>query len=475
MSDKPNILFLITDQQQKNTVIGSQCKIPNIDRLRNEGVFFSKAYSVNPICSPTRASLFTGLLPHNHGMVDCTHNVEEYRANYRSEKDTFTQHLKADGYRLGYYGKWHVERTMDLSQFGFDEYLTEADAREFPMTITKKLTVKQYGYNDRVVCGVYQEDSTQTEEHFIYSKGVEFIKKSQENQSQPWCLFLSTNGPHDPYLVPEDIYNLYNPKEIEKPANFDDPMEDKPAIYRRIKSVWQDLQWEDYQKVIACYYAYCSLIDTQVGRILKTLEETNQLKNTIIVYTTDHGDLMGGHGLFCKGVPPFEEVYNVPLIIRWSQGNLENKVLDTYVTTCDLAPTLLDMVGSKPMSGIDGASIVPYLKGDSDLPKRVAFAEFHGQRLAYSQRIVWKDNYKYVYNGFDFDEFYDLNKEPYELRNLINEPAYQDRVIDLCREMWNIVKKTGDSSFLQTEYYMFRFAPVGPEQQKVKSVYNKGA
>jgi len=454
----------MTDQQQKNTIVpGSQCLTPNLDRLCREGTFFSRAYTTNAICSPARASLMTGLLPHNHGMVDCTHTVDDYRANYRSDKNTLSMQLKSEGYSAGYFGKWHIERTMNLGNYGFDEYVTEKDLpRHTPKSIVKKTTVEQKGYGDTIVCAVSGEKEEDTEEYHIYSKAIDFIERASK-KNEPWFTFVSTRGPHDPYIVPEEFYSLYDPKTIKQPESFHDRMKDKPGIYRRIKSVWDDLKWEDYQEITACYYAFCSLIDAQVGRILKALEKTGQADNTIVVYTTDHGDFMGAHGLLCKGVPAFEEVYNIPLVIKWPHSGLKNNTCDTYLNTHDLAPTLLEMAGCRPLEGIDGSSIVPYIKGEAGLPKRFAFSEFHGQRFFYTQRIIWEDGYKYVFNGFDEDEFYDLNKDPHELFNLIDDINYSRIIEGMASKMWGVVKESGDFNLEKSKYFMFRFAPVGPD------------
>lgn len=474
MSKKPNIIIMITDQQQKYTTEpNSSCLMPNIDFLRSEGISFSKAYTTNAICSPARASLMTGLLPHNHGMVDCTHNVDDYRASFRESKCMISQQLKNEGYRLGYFGKWHIERSHELERFGFDEYETERDLPEFQKTMIDAVKISQPGYNDKVLCGVYEESGEETEEHYLYTKGIDFIKRNAQDHDKPWCLFVSTYAPHDPYVVPKEYYDLYNPDDLELPDNFYDDMKDKPGIYRRIKRVWKDMDSGDYKQAMACYYAYCTLVDTQIGRIMQALEETGQANDTIVVFLTDHGDMMGGHGLFCKGVFPFEEVYHIPLFIKWPQSQMKGYTSNVLMNLHDVAPTLLEMAGCRGMSDIDGESIVPYLKGEKEESAKSAFAEFHGQRLFYTQRIIWRDHYKYIFNGFDNDEFYDLETDPGEMSNLIEDAGHKDKIEAMAREMWSIVKRTGDFNLYETEYFMFRFAPFGPEMNQEKSIYNK--
>jgi arylsulfatase A-like enzyme len=469
---KPNILFLIVDQQNKDAVYGPRCTTPNINGLQKDGITFERAHSVNAICSPARASLMTGLLPHNHGMVDCTHNVEEFRANFIADESAYFHDIKNQGYKTAYFGKWHVERSLNLKNYGIDEYLVENHGIKFQRTLTDKLVVKQPGYNDRVVCGVHAEPVEDTEEHFFYSKAVDYV---HTNQDKPWCLFVSTNAPHDPYIAPCDLYRKYDLESLELPRNFHDTMEDKPSIYRRLKSVWNDLKEEDWKKILGCYYAYNELIDIQVGRIVKALKDSDQYDNTLIVYMTDHGDLMGSHGLLCKGIPAFEEVYNIPLIMKLPNSRHKSERYPGLITTCDVFPTVMDSLGIKPENPRDGSSVLPFIEGAAGREDRLAYAEFYGQRMSFTQRIIWKGRYKYVFNGFDYDEFYDLQNDPLEMKNLINDVEYRETIKELTREMWKIVKDTRDESFLNTEYYMFRFFPLGPEQELNTSVYNRGA
>src|SRR5690625_278743 len=475
MFEKQNVLFIITDQQQKQTLdADSICMTPNIENLKKDSINFDKAYTCNAICSPSRASLMTGLLPHNHGMVDCTHNVPEYRANFCENSDMLSRKLKRNGYRLGYYGKWHIERSNQLENFGFDDYETEVHLPSFSRTMIESYQIEHHGYNDCILSGVCKERIDETEEYYIFSKGIEFIQNQVDNNpNQPWSLFLSTYAPHDPYIVPEELYEMYDIENINLPDNFEDDLKDKPSIYKRLQTLWKDLELDDYRKVIACYYAYCTLVDTQLKRVIDILKQTGQYDNTLIVYLSDHGDMMGAHGLFCKGVTPFEEVYNIPLIIKWPNSNLRGYNCSTYVSMHDIAPTILDMLGYDSLENTDGESIVPYINGLKKDNDKVAYAEFHGQRMFYTQRIIWKNNFKYIFNGFDYDEFYDLNNDPFELNNVINEVGYQIKVEELAREMWEVVKRSGDFNLLDTDYYMFRFAPIGPEAKLRESLYNK--
>ena len=164
-----------------------------------------------------------------------------------------------------------------------------------------------------------------------------------------------------------------------------------------------------------------------------------------------------------KGVPAFEEGYKIPFIVRWPGDGLEGAVCDEPVSVVDVAPTLLDMVGAEPIENCEGRSLLPLLKGERPEGwESEAFAEFHGQRFFFTQRIVWGERYKYIFNGFDYDELYDLENDPHELRNLANDPAYREIRDELAARMWKRVHETGDHNMYNAHYGTLRFAPIGP-------------
>lgn len=460
---QPNLLFLITDQQQAATTeSGSMCQMPHLAGLAKNGTQFTRCYTPNPICSPARASLMTGLLPHSHGMVDCTHTVEPYRAKFNAELPVWPRLLQQAGYHTGYFGKWHIERTNRLENFGFDAYdvetyhqklgLVEVDAHMDP-----GCSVSQKGYKDFLLYGVTGAPVESTAEYRLYSRGLEFIEQSDG----PWALFLSSEAPHDPYVVPRDYYNRYTPANIPCPASFDDDLAGRPGIYRRAQQVWRDIDWPHFAEAAACYYALCSLIDDQIGRIVTRLEQLGQLDNTIIIFTSDHGDYMGAHRLMLKGIPAFEEAYRVPLIMA-GPGIPAGKQVENIVSLLDLGPTLTALTSGNDFP-CHGRSLLPLLELNNADWESTAFAECHGQRFFYTQRIVWHDNYKYIFNGFDEDELYDLNADPHELRNLAKQSAHRPVLEAMAARMWHIARQTGDYNLYQAQYGMFRFAPVGPE------------
>ncbi len=467
MMKSPNLLFIITDQQRADTIEpGTVCQTPNLDVLAAAGCRFSRSYAPNPICSPTRASLMTGLLPHSHGMVDVTHAVPSYRASFDATLPVWPQKLQQAGYHTAYFGKWHVERSNQLERFGFEQYEVEKYQQKLGLVemggeMSPRGGVSQKGYRDFPLYGVTDDPVESLPEYQLYSDGIGFLERAAADPERPWALFLSSEAPHDPYVVPREYYQRYQPGDIQPPASFDDPLSDRPGIYRRIQRVWQDLSWEQFSEATACYYASCSMIDEQIGRLLDRLDELGMRQNTVIVFTSDHGDYMGEHRLMLKGIPAFEGAYRVPLILS-GPGIPAGRTVDPIVSLLDLAPTLTQLTAGEPFP-CQGRSLLPLLAGEENDWRSEAFAECHGQRLNYSQRVLWQDDYKYIFNGFDEDELYDLTHDPHELRNLTADEAHRPTLESMSARMWEIVHQTGDSTLAQAQYGMFRFAPVGPE------------
>jgi arylsulfatase A-like enzyme len=480
---QPNVLLLMSDQQRADTLDPSNpCQTPHLDHLAQRGVRFTHALVPNSICSPSRASLMTGVFPSRHGMVDCTHTVERYRAEFDDTLPMWSQRLAEAGYTGGYFGKWHVERSNKLERFGFTEYVHKGDkafyeyrsglgyAKERQLSL--QCTLSHPGYRDNLLYAVQEEPVEATEPYFMYSKGIDFIRQ-QASTGKPWFCVISTIEPHDPFVAPRPYFERYDPATLPIPSSYDDDLLDKPAVQRRIRPVWAELTPRQVQEATACYYAACTMLDEQVGRIVQSLEEMGQLDDTIIIYTSDHGEMLGHHGLFLKGVPAYEDVYNVPLVMAGpgitgaAAGSAgPTRAGEGHVNNVDLAPTILELTGARPIEDVDGFSLGPLLRDEvrdiSMTPWDEAYAEFHGQRFFYTQRIVWHGQRKYIFNGFDIDELYDLEHDPKERRNLAGDPAHREVLEEMAARMWHRAHRLGDHNIVDSHYGMFRFAPVGP-------------
>ncbi|MBD3292392.1 MAG: sulfatase-like hydrolase/transferase [Armatimonadia bacterium] len=469
---QPNFLFLMTDHQQARTVNTGVCQTPNTDRIIDEGVRFNRNYTVNAICSPTRASLFTGLHVHGHGMYDCTHASDEMRSKFRADLPTWSGTLADAGYHNAYFGKWHVERSKDLSQFGwrhFDECRDLSDWRSEPGhdVAARRLLSRSLGgrgYAERELYAVIDEPAGVQRPGCIYDRALCYFEEHFADGDEPWSLFISTPEPHDPYICPAEFYDLYDPDEIDLPASFDDDLDGKPNVLKRMQEVFAPLTEDDFRQAIACYLGVCSMLDHHTGQVLDALQDSGQWDNTVIVCLTDHADMMGAHRLLTKGVTPYEEVYNVPLIIRDPNAEGNGRDTDHVVSIGDVGPTVLELAGCEPFEETHFRSLTPLLEepGRDDWADE-AYAEFHGQRYFFTQRILWRDQLKYVFNAYDFDEMYDLAVDPHEMSNVVDDPAYADRKEDMLRGIWRHVHDTGDEVLANSHYWSLRFFDLGPD------------
>ena len=449
---------------------GSQCLTPHLDGLAAQSVQFGRCYTTNAICSPARASLMTGMFPSTHGMWDCTHTQRPEWVDVPANRFTYFSHILADtGYRNGYFGKWHVEQSNKLENFGWHEYNHKSGSMRGQPIEDNQVIVPTDGYRDHFLAGVSEDSDRLT--HPAFDEGIDFIRRHVANnqtnigaQNQPFCCFVSTSEPHDPYVPPKRFFDMYNLDDIRTSPTLHDEVYGKPEIIRRMRSVWRCLTDADWRRVTAAYWAVITSIDSEVGRIIDVLKETNQYDNTIIVFTSDHGDMLGGHGLITKGVgTSYEEVYNIPLIIRtsgMSEGREDNRTLTSLV---DLAPTLLDLCGAKALDNVHGRSFRPVLGGTANPDDwRDAYAEFFGQRFVYTQRIVWHGDWKYVFSPGGIDELYNLAEDPHERLNLAEEPKHREILIEMTKRMWRKMKTIGDESLFNTHYATLRTAPIGP-------------
>jgi arylsulfatase A-like enzyme len=242
-------------------------------------------------------------------------------------------------------------------------------------------------------------------------------------------------------------------------------MEGKPGLYGRVKAVYRDIDEEGWRRLRACYYALLTELDTQLGRLLDFLEASGQLDRTIVVFASDHGRYLGAHGMDAHNFAAFEDAYRVPLVIA-GPGIRADATASGYASLVDLGATITDLCGAEVLETADSQSLRPLLEHDgaSSIPEsfRSCYAEYHGTRFPLMQRILWRDNWKYVYNGFDRDEMYDLQADPYELENVAEDPRYREVADDLMRRVWQRIHRTGDRALIETHYSPMRFARVGP-------------
>ncbi len=473
---RPNILFLMTDQMQGRVLDPNHvCQTPNFEKLASRGVRISRACTTNAVCSPARASLMTGLLPHSHGVLTVTHCVDDDQAVLRTDKPHWAQRLADAGYSNGYFGKWHVERSNDLTQFGwqvngeasqemFAEHRREvvgSDAGETEYSLSKSI-VGPPGYPDGLLYGVQDTPAEKRGVGVTSSLASQFLNDALGG-TDPWCCFVSVLEPHDPFVTTREAFEKYDVGDIPVPPNWGDDLSGRPGLYHKAARVFANLTEREKREAAACYYASITEIDEQFGRLMDQVEQAGQLDDTIVVLTSDHGEFLGAHGLYQKNVGPFEEAYNIPLVMS-GPGIEAGAVSQARVGLHDLCPTLLELAGLESIGEPESRSFAPVLRdpaGESG-NFQTGYAEYFGTRYWLTQRIIWDGPWKLAWNGFDFDELYNLEDDPYELRNLAGDPRHQGRVREMMVQAWKIVLETNDHALGNSKYATLRLAPFGP-------------
>jgi arylsulfatase A-like enzyme len=465
MNEHPNILFLMTDQMQAAVLRDNHvCKTPNLDELARRGVRFERAYTPNAICSPARASLMTGLLPHNHGVLTVTHVVDDDQSRLRARYPHWAQRLKQAGYTTGHFGKWHVDRDLGPDRFGWDE-VSDAGWQgksKANSQWSSEVFLEACGYRRMRFAGVTDVPPEQRGVGVNTQAGLDFLDRALTGDA-PWACMVSVIEPHDPFICGREAFAQYDPESIELPASLTDEMGHKPGLYRRAQGTFSQMTRKDHQIAAACYYASVTEIDAQFGRLIDRIDRAGQLENTLVVLTTDHGEHLGAHGLYCKNFCASEEVYNIPLILS-GPGVKRRSVTSARVGLQDLCPTLCDLAGVEPIENADSRSFASLLAEPQEHEARfnTGFAEYNGGRFNLTQRIYYRDDWKYVFNGFDYDELYNLSDDPGEMHNRIDDTECKELRRSMAASMWKIVRDTGDHSLYNTQYPILRLNEYGP-------------
>jgi arylsulfatase A-like enzyme len=273
------------------------------------------------------------------------------------------------------------------------------------------------------------------------------------------------HGPHDPYFAPQQCLDLYDLEDVPPPAACDDVMEDKPRVYQRMRrTLFGQLSEREVREGVRHFWACCSYLDDLFGRILHALEATGQADDTLVLYTSDHGDYCGEHGLWAKGIPCFRGAYHIPAVVRWPAAVAQpGRRVDEFVSTADFAPTFLELAGVAAGREFSGASLVPFLQGRRPADWRDDIhTQCNGVELYYTQRSVMTREWKYVFNGFDRDELYDLRRDPHETLNLADDPACGEVKREMCRRMWRFAFREQDAAI--NPYITVGLAPYGPAE-----------
>ena len=475
----PNILIFMTDHQRADTVLPDHPAItPNLDRFAQEGVTFSRTFCPSPHCCPARATFFSGLYPSRHGIWNNICNRQALSYGLNEGVRLWSDDLQEAGYQLHYSGKWHVSVEASPADHGWTEHFVSGAkgtlhgarwehyqklAAEPDAAVRGEGEILRPGYGTYRLYGTGPDEGNQHDETAV-AKGLEVLESLQESD-QPWCLYVGAIAPHDPYIVPQRYLDMYDIEDIPLPASYADEMADKPAIYQRMREQrFGQLSPREVREGIRHFWAYCTYLDDLFGQLLEALERSGQAENTLVLYTSDHGDYCGDHGLFAKGIPCFRGAYHVPAIVRWPGTVAEpGRQVQSMVSLADFCPTFLEAAGIETERHVTGSSLMPLLRREIPAEWRDEIhTQCNGVELYYTQRSVMTDKFKYVFNGFDRDELYDLRTDPHEMQNLADDPAYESVKREMCGRMWRFAYREDDSAI--NPYITVGLAPYGPAE-----------
>jgi len=487
-----NLLFIITDQQRYDALSiagNSVLETPNLDRLANEGAYFRNAYTPCAVCGPARSSILTGHTVENTG-VRTNGMTYYYEEEGLMTMPTFDEILAANGYRCEYYGKWHSQSThTDIYQnpkresknghsvfnhggqnHVYMDYINEV----FP-----KRELKPGELYDTFVKRPYETDPldkyhgttgedfailnpkrVQTELHgrlmvpkehsFTAFQARETIEAIERLKDSTFSITCSFHFPHAPMLPPDPYYNMYPAEDMLAPASISDNMENSPYIKANGRlGIPEYADPEMIKYMISNYYGLVKEIDDWVGVILTKLEELGLDENTLVIFTSDHGEMLGSHGMREKNVF-YEESSHIPLMMRFPGKIKENVEVEKYVSLIDVFPSILDYLGVEAQP-CDGNSLRGLIEGTDKEHGEYLVTEWDYRGDVAPNFMVLKDGWKliipYSVESTVINALYDLNTDPYEMNNLIGKnpegEKYEEKVEELRSCLLEWLEKNG--------------------------------
>lgn len=445
---RPNIVLIMTDQQRFDSIAAlgyDHVDTPHLDHLVRDGTAFTNTYVASPSCAPSRASLFTGLYPHSSGVL---RNDDKW-------SHSWVEILAEQGYRCTSVGKMHtypyeasvgfherhVVENKDRAHPNLPHFLDQWDkaiwirGHEKPSRVTYR---ELPDYAQRLGAFEWDLPDDLHADHFVGNLARHWLDTYPE-QSDPFFLQIGFPGPHPPYDPTSNHLDPYRERAMPEPKGSREDLDSQPAPLKALRKHHQendhdaivhleDPSHEQLQRQRQHYFANVSLIDEQVGGILEALEKRGVLDNTVVVFTSDHGDALNDHGHSQKWTM-YEASVHVPGII-WGPGIRGGQQLPGLVSLMDFAPTLLELAGAEPPEWMEATSLVPAVKGEDWVGRKYVFSE-HAQDFILTETalmtMVRDERYKLV-DFLDCDEgqLFDLQEDPHEEMNLWAEPHYRE-------------------------------------------------
>lgn len=490
MAEKPNIIFILTDHQifyRHGWDGGVKPKRPHFENFAKEGINFSNAYCASPLCGPVRRTMLNGQYPHTHKNFYNTSTVPY-------DEESYLRMLHEDGYENYYYGKWHAGEGTPQKHHNCKGFSSEGYGNPYILPEYKEYLKKrnlpeaehliEYDFNSprlrdegffedlkegelykcqdswagEHAAGITVTSKDTHESFFLANTACDTLEELAKDKDKPFHLRVDFWGPHQPFFPTQEYLDMYTPEDIPVYGNFYDNLLNRAEVHsvEDNRLIGDDNQriilpsqvpWKDWQQILARAYGHVSMVDDAAGKILDKVKELGLEENTIIIWTTDHGDALASHGgHFDKCSYMSQEVLRIPMAMKW-KGQIEpNQVNDSFVSNVDVPITLLAAADLKFTQEVHGYNLL-----DLGLQRKVQlreslFAETagHGYVERINGRAVVKGPYKFVAFDGQLDELYDLEKDPYEMNNLIHKEHYQDILQEMKEELLKWQEKTND-------------------------------
>lgn len=440
---RPNILFIMVDQMAAPILplhdAASPVQMPHLMKLAEQAVVFDSAYCNSPLCAPSRFTLVSGRLPSKIGAYDNA-------ADFPADVPTYAHYLRRLGYRTALSGKMHFCGPDQLH--GYEERLTsDIYPADYGWAVNwDEPDVRASWYHN--MSSVLQASPCVRSNQLDFDEEVVFKARQylydhvRLTPEQPFCLTVSMTHPHDPYTIPREYWDRYEGVDIPLPRQHIDQAEQDPHAQRLLKVIdlWDKPLPEDkIRDARRAYFGACSYIDDNIGKLLKTLEECGLAEDTLIVFSGDHGDMLGERGLWYK-MHWFEMAARVPLLVHAPKRFAAHRVSQS-VSTLDLLPTLVELAGGQVDAGLEleGHSLLPHLKGEGGHDE--VLGEYMAEGTISPLMMIRRGPWKFAYSEQDPLLLFNLDSDPQELHNLAESSEHKGILAGFlaeARERWDI-------------------------------------
>lgn len=429
---RPNLLLIMVDQLRYDC-LGFQGKYsistPNLDKIAKEGMYFSNTFTTIPTCCPARQSFMTGMRAEQIGAL-WNYDITLPVASMTPDMDTWSHNISKEGYRCGYIGKWHCSPNYDPTAFGFEMYFSEHDYESY--LANNHIDASSIKTDWRGGVSDISLDHSRT--HIFAKKAIEWIGSCHDSED-PWVTCLEFPEPHLPCTPTVEFAELYDPEVTIPWEGFYDTLEGKPSMQKKQQYNWDvvGMEWEDWAPIVAKYYGIISQLDDAIGKVLQYLSDIGEVENTLVIFTSDHGDLCGSRGLPDKHYVMYDDVMRVPLLMKFPGKIPADKQVDYLLShTLDVPLTMMELLGINWQPNGTGRSFVSWFNGSQTPIRNQIMGTYHGAQFGlYCERLIRTDRYAYVWNPTSTDELYDLETDPGALNNLIDSEDFDDVKKDL--------------------------------------------